>query len=353
MEDPEKHDPPDTSWIEPIKVVNLKPELPNQLLEKTLYQGCRLVVGGSPKAKKSWLMMQLCYCIANGLEFLGIMTRKGKVAYINFELLEGECRARFMEMQKAFGIGNHENIDVYQFRDRRLSTEDLVLLMDRLKNNGYVMIVFDPFYKIMPIKSELSEEMSQVLMWIEKVGAETHASTGVAQHFAKGNQALKHAIDRLSGSNWMARDADCLFILTELNEEDCQRVDVIQRSFENVRPFGIRFDHPIFKIDESINIESIKEPTKTVTGNPTEDRILSHLATCENEGGMTYTDLFKAVQVIDIKSKKSTPSKDSFRLRIKKLMLKKMVVKSGLDGKYSLSPSYAEARNAFSKENEA
>src|SRR5215468_6826955 len=69
------------NWLLPRKVASLSDYLPPQVMHGMLYQGCRFVFGGPPKARKSWLLMLACYCVANGLPFLRIPTSKGKVVY--------------------------------------------------------------------------------------------------------------------------------------------------------------------------------------------------------------------------------------------------------------------------------
>jgi hypothetical protein len=352
IQDPERiireSQKPENAFLIPRTVDDLSDYLPPQLLRNTLYQGCKLVVGASPKMRKSWFMMQLCYCIANGIPFLEIETLKGKVAYVNFELLEGECRQRFKDIQTTLQKGSCKNIDVYQLRGKRLTEKTLEILKEHLCANDYVICIFDPFYKIMKINSEFSDEMSKILNWIDEVGADSFASTGVAQHFAKGNAALKHAIDRLSGSNWIARDGDCLFIMTELSEEECARIDVIHRSFVVKAPFGVRFQYPIFKIDPDINISQIKEPTSVQNANPTDNRILAALlATEEKEDGKSFSDLLKAVQIIDIKTKKPNPSLATFKRRLSFLQKTKSIIKSALNGNYMVAPQYSTARSSF------
>jgi hypothetical protein len=150
----EREAPPE--WLIPRKVSALSSYLPPELIQGVLYQGCRFLFAGSPKAKKSWLLMQCCYCVGNGLPFLEFPVTKGKPVYINFELLEGDCRQRFYKIQNALGTGDVDNVEVLQLRgkSRQMTPERLTQLERILSNMGFVLCAIDPFYKLMPGKDE-------------------------------------------------------------------------------------------------------------------------------------------------------------------------------------------------------
>jgi hypothetical protein len=181
---------------------------------------------------------------------------------------------------------------------------------------------------------------------LETLSENTKCSTGYAQHFAKGNQALKFAIDRIAGSNYFARDADVMFIITELSEDDTFRVDIIQRSFPNIKPFGIRWMFPLFVRDSSIDIADIREPGKEKKSDPLTDRMLAALHATNYEGGLAFAEWLKAVQVKGRDGKRS-PAKATFCRKLKELVAQKVVEKSVATEKYLLSVSYAEFRKGF------
>jgi hypothetical protein len=54
--------------------------------------------------------MRLAFCIANGFPFPGVAPRKVRVLYVNFELPEAICRARFEAMLEGEPTSSLENI---------------------------------------------------------------------------------------------------------------------------------------------------------------------------------------------------------------------------------------------------
>jgi hypothetical protein len=332
-------------WLFPKKVSALNPYLPPQVMKELLYQGCRFVFGGSPKAKKSWLLMQSCFCVGNGLPFLGIPTAKGKTLYLNFELLEGEAQARFYAIQKALGEGNVDEVEVIQLKDKRLGPSELEHLKPIIATGAYVLGAFDPVYKLMDGCDErIGKEVAPILAALAAIGEESKASIGYAQHFAKGNQKVKFAMDRISGSNYFVRDADVILVMTELAEPDCFRVDIIQRSFPDIKPFGIRWQYPIFVRDASIDIANIKEPGEAKEkGDPVSERMLAALHAANYEGGLTFTELLRAVQVKG-KTGNPAPAKSTFAVKLNDLIKRKLVEKSVANDKYLLTTQYADTR---------
>jgi hypothetical protein len=344
--------PPPPAWLYPRKVSALNSYLPPQIMTGMLYQGCRFVFGGSPKAKKSWLLMQACYCVANELPFLGIPTRKGKVVYINFELLEGECRQRFYNIQKAFKTGDVENVEVIQLKDKKLSQVNLVHLQSIIKDRSFVLSAFDPVYKLLNGCDErIGKEVTPVLEALAAICEAAKACVGYAQHFAKGNQKLKFAIDRISGSNYFVRDADVILVMTDLVEDDCFGVDIIQRSFADIKPFGIRWQNPVFVRDDSIDITLIKQPGEEKKTDPIIERMIAAIGASNYEGGLTFTEFFHAIQVKGSKGT-PTPSRATFCRKLKTLTDQKVVEKSTATEKYLFTTNYAQKRADFFTENE-
>jgi hypothetical protein len=187
----------------------------------------------------------------------------------------------------------------------------------------------------------LGVDVDPVLQVLDAMSQEGDCSVGFAQHFAKGNQALKFAIDRISGTNYFARDADVIFTLTDLGERDCFALEIIQRSFPEIPVFGVRFEHPLFSRDDSLDVTDIRQPGKEKKSDPITERMLATLQAVDyQEGGLTFTDWLAATQIVD-KDEKPTPSKSTFLRRLNKLKDRKSIFLSAATGKYQLSTEYA------------
>ena len=59
---------------------------PNEIVHGLIHEGTKVVLGGSSKAGKTWLLLLLALCVVSGGKFMRWLTRKGRVLYINFEI---------------------------------------------------------------------------------------------------------------------------------------------------------------------------------------------------------------------------------------------------------------------------
>src|SRR4029077_3248309 len=198
----------------------------------------------------------------------------------------------------------------------------------------------------------IGKEVAPILAALANICEASKASVGYAQHFAKGNQKVKFAMDRISGTNYFVRDADVILVVTELAELDCFRVDIIQRSFPDIKPFGIRWKHPIFVRDDSIDITNIREPGgEEKKAEPTTERMSAALYAANFEGGLTNTEWWHASQVKNSNGE-PTPSEATFNRKRKAMMDRKEVERSVITKKYLLTAENAQKRAVFYAKNE-
>ena len=75
---------PDMVFLDTFK--DNPPELPEELITGILRRGHKMLISGSSKAGKSFLLMELCIAIAEGKPWLGFPCKKGRVLYVNLEI---------------------------------------------------------------------------------------------------------------------------------------------------------------------------------------------------------------------------------------------------------------------------
>ena len=76
------------------------PPLAPELISGVLRKGHKLLLAGPSKAGKSFMLMNLAICIAEGRPFLGLQCMQGKVLYINMEIDKATCIHRFADIYK-------------------------------------------------------------------------------------------------------------------------------------------------------------------------------------------------------------------------------------------------------------
>ena len=251
-------------------------ERPPELIEGMAFIGSKISMSSNSKGRKTWFQILLAMSVAQGLPFLGRKTTKGKVLYINLEL----SRFSFQDRERAIGnkIGKPErgSLVMWHLRGKRMTIEILEReLFRRLKTGEYCLIIIDPIYKLLGARSENdASEMGDLLNRLEAIAANAGAAYIVAHHYSKGDQTGKNAIDRASGSGVVARDGDTIIALTEHAEGGCVTMDTIVRDFPPLPATVLRWIHPTFEIDGSLDPADLKQPTKAKP-TPSIDEVLA------------------------------------------------------------------------------
>ena len=209
--------PKDVSLAE---IWNNMPPLKPELISGILRVGHKLLLSGPSKAGKSFLLMNLAICIAEGREWFGHQCAKGKVLYINLELDEASCYHRYKKIYAAMGIApeNIGNITIWNLRGRSVPMDRLTpFLIRRFKDKGYAAVIIDPIYKVITGDENSATEMSQFCSFFDRAAIEINAAMIYCHHHSKGaGMKYSKAADRASGSGVFARDPDAILDLLEL-----------------------------------------------------------------------------------------------------------------------------------------
>jgi hypothetical protein len=269
------------------------------ILEGILNQGAKMTLGGSSKAGKTWLLMDLAFSIATGREWLGIKTYKGKVLYVNFEIQKQYFRKRGQSIRRAKGIPSNEkipNLKTWTLRGKFMTAEDFKnAILKKIGNEKFDVIIVDPLYKLLNgADANAAGEMQQILAELEQIATRAEAALVYADHFSKGNQAAKKAIDRISGSGVTARDPDAILTFTEHQEEGCLTLEFTLRNFKPVDPVVVSKKEGGFLFERREELDP--QQLRRVGGAQkqfTIDHLLKHLP---DEGGIESNDWFKVVE---------------------------------------------------------
>ena len=241
------------------------PKLPEELIQGILRRGHKMLISGSSKAGKSFLLMELSVDIAEGKEWLGFPCRKGRVLYVNLEIDPASCINRFLKIYEALKMPkeNMDNIVIWNLRGHAVPLDQLVpKLIRRVRDLHFDAIIIDPIYKVITGDENSASEMGRFCNQFDKICNETGCSIIYCHHHSKGAQGSKRAMDRASGSGVFARDPDAQLdmIQLELSEElkntvrdgnaTAWRLESNLREFENIKPVNFWFEYPIHRLDE-------------------------------------------------------------------------------------------------------
>ncbi len=300
------------------------PELPEELITGILRRGHKMLISGSSKAGKSFLLMELCIAIAEGKSWLGFPCKKGRVLYVNLEIDPASAINRFLKIYEALGlpIKNADSIVVWNLRGHAVPLDQLVpKLIRRVRDQHFDAIIIDPIYKVITGDENNASEMGAFCNQFDKICTETGCSTIYCHHHSKGAQGMKKAMDRASGSGVFARDPDAQLdmIQLELSEdiannvrdgnETAWRLESSLREFPNITPVNFWFKYPIHKVDENGALGTMPAQgtpqagrlnnSKSKTTDDAAEEFRTAFSALNMDGKVTVKDMAEYMGVID------------------------------------------------------
>jgi hypothetical protein len=319
----------------PIEVQNfdsLPDEMPPAVIEGLVRQREILLVGGHSKSWKSWAMLDLLFCIANGLPWLIFQTVRGLVLHIDLELLSADVKRRFRLIQQSYGEGSFENLRLVSLRGQPFGIGDLSNLVPKLKNEAWSLIFLDPTYRLHAGHNESDPGViTDLLNKCLALGTSLETALALLQHFSKGNQAEKEAIERFSGTSVWGRYPDALLTFTQHEDEDSFTVQSTLRSFAPIEDFVVHWDYPRFRVAPELDPERLRHPK---AGRP-KLNTAEHLASLIHaEESISYTDLYRRAQ------KLCQMKKRTFDRRLGEAKRQNLIYLSPLNNEYALTAEY-------------
>jgi hypothetical protein len=249
---------------------------PEELIKGVVHKGTKIVIGGGSKSFKTWVQIDAALSVAYGLSWMGRETLSGRVLFINFEIKPSFFQKRIKAVCEAKGIQQIEGrLDIWNLRGYGASYTELIpLIIARIKEMNYALVIIDPIYKLYGNVDENSaNEVANLMNGLERVCVETDAAVMFGAHYSKGNQAAKESIDRISGSGVFARDPDSIIPFTKHEEDDCFVVEPVLRNLPPIQPFVVRWKYPLMVIDEDLDPAALK-----IAGGPGRKKVYDAVA---------------------------------------------------------------------------
>lgn len=207
------------------------PDLAPPLIKNVLRQGHKMLLAGPSKAGKSYALIELAVCIAEGLPWIGFPCAQGPVMYVNLELDRASCLHRFRDVRQAMGAPSRHSVDIWNLRGHSIPMDKLApKLIRRAAKKNYIAIIIDPIYKVITGDENSADQMARFCNQFDKVCTELGCAVIYCHHHSKGSQGGKRSMDRASGSGVFARDPDALLDLIELPVSDDLRKQEINNA---------------------------------------------------------------------------------------------------------------------------
>jgi AAA domain/DnaB-like helicase N terminal domain len=246
---------------------------PPILVGGVLHKGSALLLGAASKSYKSWSLIDLGISVANGAPWWGQPCTKGRVLVVDFELTRFFWVKRATEIAQARGM-TLDGIRVINCRGYS-PDEALRAIEQESKAQPFDLICIDPLYSFLAGKDENSAgDVGAVLRRLAMLSEKTGAALAVSHHFSKGNQAAKESIDRFSGSGVFARFPDALLTMTRHEEDSAFTIDPTVRNFAPIKPFVLRWEHPLMVRDGTLDPSKVKKSAGVYQSKYTLEQVL-------------------------------------------------------------------------------
>jgi hypothetical protein len=240
-----------------VLLADKQPVEPAEIVAGLIHQGTKVVLGGSSKAGKTWLLLNLALSVATGTKFLRWGTKQGRVLFLNFEIPSPFISQRVQTLVEHRQLETPAHLDLWNLRGKTADFGALVQqILKKAEENDYAMIILDPVYKLMVGKSEsMAGGVGALCHQLERIAERSGAAVVYAHHFTKGKQKQKKAIDRLSGSGVFGRDADSIILFTDHKEPNCFTVEMVLRNLPPQESFVVEWAYPIMVEREDLEPE--------------------------------------------------------------------------------------------------
>ena len=282
---------------------DVEPEL---VIEGLLRIGEKLGITAGTKRFKTWLLLYIGYCVANGIEFLGFKTYRQKVVVFDLELSRNGIKRRLRRIQKAVGAGDFENIKICSLRGKaKLFCNNFEQIKDRVITEKFKVIIIDPVYKFLLGQEESSNGLvAQILDRLTVFCMEAEVAMIYVHHHSKGNQSAKESLDRSSGAGAWSRDPDAVLDLVEHRESTQEKriftAEITVRDFPPIGNFVTRWDFPLLQRDtEGLDPTELKHPPPK-PGRPKQDiteLVMSIFRAFDQDGGTTSKQVAEVILI--------------------------------------------------------
>ena len=300
---------------------------PAELIQGILHQGSKLVLGGSSKSFKTWILLDMAISVATGSDWLSFPTSKAKVLYLNLEIQSRFMQKRIGWVREAKGHEKTPGLAIWNLRGHCADIARLApQIIAQAVREGFGLIIIDPIYKVGGDRVEnATESVAGMVNELEKIAVRTGAAIVFGAHFSKGNQAGKESMDRIGGSGVFARDPDTILIFTAHEEPGAFTVEPTLRNFPPCEPFVLRWQWPLMHRDEGLDPSKLK---KAKIGRESIYSIADILE-CLGDAEMKAVELQKKIE------EETGMKSATFYALLKKAAVQRKLSKSKITGQWS------------------
>ena len=195
------------------------------------------IVAGKRKEGKSWLMLDLCFSVAEGEKFLDHPTEQGTVLYLDLEDPESRLIQRARGIRDVIPSGFHEAT-----KAGRLGGGLIEQIEDFVKEHPDTnLVVIDTLQKIRKPKGDTYAGDYAVISALKSLADRLDIAIVCIHHTRK--MKAKDTFDSVLGSTGLTAAADGIYVLErKADGKPCGRLSFISRDLPD-GDLPVRFDH--------------------------------------------------------------------------------------------------------------
>ena len=232
------------------------------LVEGLIKQGSITSFIGKSKTYKSWHLIRLGLCIANGVPWLGMKTKASKVLFLNPELIRQEYLIRLQAVAKELNVDTNDNFrSITLYRSDLAPDKILESLGQCLEKDKFEVIIIDSIYRLYTddLDENSNSDVARFLGELNRMAAKSGASVIFSHHSTKGDSSGKDSIDIASGAGSFGRWVDTAISTLKVGEEEtkyCMKFNV--RYFPYKTPIGFFANGPKLVLDPLFDVSETK-----------------------------------------------------------------------------------------------
>lgn len=246
---------------------------PAWLIEGLWGAGAVGVIGGAPKACKSWLSLEMALAVASGTPCLGrfAVGSPGPVLVYAAEDAPVQVRERLEGLARVRGV-DFQSLDVHLILEPALRIdrqEDLGRLRATLERLRPRLLVLDPYVRLQSVDENNSTEVSRVLGSLRRLSRVLPVALALVHHARKGS--ADHAGQALRGSSDFHAWGDSNLYLSRRGDD--LTLSIEHRAAPSPPPLGLQLVADL----GPAHLEIRERPAEDAESTPLPERVLAAL----------------------------------------------------------------------------
>jgi len=228
------------------------PRLP-YYIQHLLPVGSRLLLCGKTGSRKSWMTMQMGYCIATGQEWLGFRTHQARTLIVNFEISNISYHGRLVLVGRNFGVENlmlFEGSPSVLFLDEREVFEQF---LEDVNNIDPQVIMLDCLSGCFSRDENDPKDMSSFIRNMEELKGENRSL--VIVHHSNKNPLFTDPMDKVRGHTKLTAWVDTVLYMVRQPTATQLQFGKVRHATSELHSLNLDFENYLWSIRNGHNPE--------------------------------------------------------------------------------------------------